>query len=164
MQSARLLAGVALFTAASLLVPALQGSASAHPPSITSEAQRKLISGEVAAFRKEVAAAIAAKDAKRLARRNSPSFVHTHGSGKTDGKDARIAALLKGEPVIETAPVGDLVIRIPNEWVGIATGVSPIKTGDGKTYDFRWTAVYVRAGQGWHVAASHATRLGESKP
>ena len=158
----RLLPGVAI--AFALLAAPPPQSASAHPPAITSEAQRKLISGEVAAFRKEVAAAITAKDAKRLARMYAPSFVHTHGSGKTDGKDARIASLLMGEPVIETAPVGDLVIRIPNDWVGIATGVSPIKSSDGKTYDFRWTAVYVREGQGWHVAASHATRLGESKP
>ncbi|MBN9267474.1 MAG: nuclear transport factor 2 family protein, partial [Hyphomicrobium sp.] len=93
----------------------------------------------------------------------APSFVHTHTSGNVDGKDARIATLLKGDPVIETAPVSDLVIRIPSDWVGIATGVSPIKSDDGKTYDVRWTAVYTREGQSWNVAASHATRLGETK-
>jgi len=162
MRILRLLSSIVLVCG--VMAAAVLQHASAHPPAITSEAQRKLISGEVAAFRKEVAAAIKAKDAQRLARMYSPVFVHTHGSGKTDGKDARIASLLKGEPTIETAPVADLVIRIPNDWVGIATGVSPIKSDDGKTYDFRWTAVYVREGQGWHVAASHATRLGESKP
>jgi hypothetical protein len=164
MQIARIVFAATLIFGASHLAPALLSGASAHPPSITSEAQRKLISGEVALFRKEVAAAITAKDAKRLARMFAPSFVHTHGSGKTEGKDARIASLLKGEPVIDTAPVRDLVIRIPNDWVGIATGVSPIKSSDGKTYDVRWTAVYVREGMGWHVAASHATQLGESNP
>jgi ketosteroid isomerase-like protein len=138
--------------------------ASAHPPAIVSEAQRKLISEEVAAFRRDVAAAIKAKNAKRLQRMYAPSFAHTHTSGKVDDKEARIATLLKGDPVIETAPVSDLVIRIPNDWVGIATGVSPIKADDGKTYDVRWTSVYTREGQTWHVAASHATRLGESKP
>jgi ketosteroid isomerase-like protein len=162
MRVARLLAGVTLLCAAAAAT-ALE-KASAHPPAIVSEAQRKLISGEVAAFRRDVATAIKAKDAKRLQRMYAPSFVHTHTSGKLDGKDARIAALLKGDPVIETAPVSDLVIRIPNDWVGIATGVSPIKSDDGKTYDVRWTAVYTREGQSWHVAASHATRLGESKP
>ncbi len=163
MRIVRLLAGVALILAAMAFSSILEGGASAHPPTITSEAQRKLISGEVAAFRKEVAAAIAAKDSKRLRRMYAPSFVHTHGSGKIDDKDARIATLMKGDPVIEMAPVSDLVIRIPNDWVGIATGISPIKSDDGKTYDFRWTAVYVREGQSWNVAASHATRLGESK-
>ena len=162
MRVVRLLSGIALICAVSALAPSLQ-RASAHPPAIVSEAQRKLISEEVAAFRRDVAAAIKAKDAKRLQRMYAPSFVHTHTSGKVDGKDARIATLLKGDPVIETAPVSDLVIRIPNDWVGIATGVSPIKSDDGKTYDVRWTAVYTREGQSWNVAASHATRLGETK-
>ena len=162
MHIARLLARIAIVLVATL-ANAFE-NASAHPPAIVSEAQRKLISGEVEAFRREVAAAIKAKDAKRLQRMYAPSFVHTHTSGKTDDKKARIAALLKGDPVIETATVSDLVIRIPNDWVGIATGVSPIKSDDGKTYDVRWTAVYTRDGQSWHVAASHATRLGESKP
>lgn len=162
MRVVRLLSGIALICAVSALAPSLQ-HASAHPPAIVSEAQRKLISEEVAAFRRDVAAAIKAKDAKRLQRMYAPSFLHTHTSGKVDGKDARIATLLKGDPVIETAPVSDLVIRIPNDWVGIATGVSPIKSDDGKTYDVRWTAVYTREGQSWNVAASHATRLGETK-
>lgn len=163
MRVVRLATSVVLLALIAGVLPVLTERVAAHPPAITSEAQRKLISGEVAAFRKEVAAAIAAKDSKRLRRMYAPSFVHTHGSGKTDDKDARIATLLKGDPVIETAPVSDLVIRIPNDWVGIATGISPIKSDDGKTYDFRWTAVYVREGQSWNVAASHATRLGESK-
>jgi len=159
----RLVPIIAFLCATLVLAPFLQRAA-AHPPAIVSEAQRKLISEEVAAFRREVAAAIKAKDSKRLQRMYAPSFVHTHTSGKMDDKKARIAALLKGDPVIETATASDLVIRIPNDWVGVATGVSPIKSDDGKTYDVRWTAVYTREGQGWHVAASHATRPGESKP
>lgn len=162
MRTTRLLAGIAI--ACAFAAAACHEPASAHPPAIVSEAQRKLISEEVAAFRRDVAAAIKAKDARRLQRMYAPSFVHTHASGKLDDKKARLAALLKGEPVIETAPVQDLVIRIPNDWVGVATGVSPIKSEDGKTYDVRWTAVYTREGQSWHVAASHATRLGETKP
>ena len=94
----------------------------------------------------------------------SPQFVHTHATGKVDGKEARIAALLKGEPTIESAPASDLVFRIPNDWAGIVTGVSNLKASDGKTYAYRWTTTYVREGQGWHVAASHATQLHEIKP
>ncbi|MFN3743156.1 MAG: nuclear transport factor 2 family protein [Hyphomicrobiaceae bacterium] len=161
MRIAPLLSGVAIMCVA--LTTILPDRTSAHPPAIVSEAQRKLISEEVAAFRRDVAAAIKAKDAKRLGRMYAPSFVHTHTSGKVDDKARRIAALLKGDPVIETAPVSDLVIRIPNDWVGIATGVSPIKADDGKTYDVRWTSVYTREGQSWQIAASHATRLGETK-
>ena len=151
------MAGVA--ACAAPLVPAI-----AHPPAIVSEAARKLISEEIAAFRREVAAAIKAKDKKRLTRMYSPQFVHTHASGKIDGKDARIASLLKGDPVIETAPVTDLVIRVPNDWVGIATGLSNLAASDGKIYAYRWTTTYVREGLSWHVAASHATKLDEVKP
>ncbi len=163
MRVVRLVTGVVLVAATFGSLSALPERAAAHPPAIVSEAARKLISEEVAAFRKDVAAAITAKNAKRLQRMYAPSFAHTHTSGKVDGKAERIAALLKGESNIETAPVRDLVIRIPNDWVGIATGLSPVKSSDGKMYDVRWTAVYVREGQSWNIAASHETRLGESK-
>jgi ketosteroid isomerase-like protein len=156
---------LALMAAAVTAALPLNRAALAHPPAIVSEAARKVISEEVAAFRRDVAAAIKAKNAKRLARMYSPHFVHTHATGKLDGKEERIAAVLKGEPTIETAPVTELVIRIPNDWVGVATGLSNIKSSsDGKTYAYRWTSVYVREGQSWQIAASHATQLHEIKP
>jgi ketosteroid isomerase-like protein len=154
---------VALLAAMALVF--VSHHAAAHPPAILSEKAQKLVAEEVAAFRKELAAAIKAKDTKRLRRMYAPTFVHTHGSGKLDGKDARIKSILDGHPVIEAAPVTELVIRIPSDWVGVATGLSPIKSqADNKTYAFRWTTVYVREGNSWNVAASHATRLHEIKP
>lgn len=148
---------------ASIVLPI--APALAHPPAILSEKAQKLVAEEVAAFRKELAAAIKAKNVTRLKRMYAPTFVHTHGSGKLDGKDARIKSILDGHPVIEDAPVTELVIRIPSDWVGVVTGLSPIKSQvDGKTYAFRWTTVYVREGMSWNVAASHATRLNEINP
>ena len=139
-------------------------SASAHPPAILNQAAERAVIEEVAEFRKTLAAAIERKDAAALRTHYADAFVHTHGSGKVDGKDARIVSALAGDPVIETAPVTDLVIRVPGGWTAIATGVSPIKSlADGKTYAFRWTAVYVRVGDGWQLAASQATRLAEVK-
>jgi hypothetical protein len=153
------------FALLSALMPLASLPALAHPPAILSEKAQKLVAEEVAAFRKELAAAIKAKNTTRLKRMYAPTFVHTHGSGKLDGRDARIKSILDGHPVIETAPVTDLVIRIPSDWVGVATGVSPIKSQtDGKTYAFGWTTVYVREGNSWNVAASHATRLHELNP
>lgn len=141
------------------------GPAASHPPSILSQAEEKATAEEVRDFRKTVVAAIERKDAAALRKIYAESFVHTHGSGKVDGKDARIVSALAGDPVIETAPVTDLVIRVPGGWTAIATGISPIKSlADGKTYNFRWTVVYVRMGEGWQIAASQATRLGEVKP
>ncbi len=139
------------------------GAALAHPPAILNQAAEKAVVEEVTDFRKTLAAAIERKDAAALRGMYADSFVHTHGSGKTDGKDARIVSALAGDPVIEAAPVTDLVIRVPGGWTAIATGVSPIKSSDGKTYSFRWTAVYVRVGDGWQIAASQATRLAEVK-
>ena len=148
---------------ASIVLPI--APALAHPPTILSEKAQKLVAEEVAAFRKELAAAIKAKNVTRLKRMYAPTFIHTHGSGKLDGKDARIKSILDGHPVIEDAPVTELVIRIPSDWVGVVTGLSPIKSQvDGKTYAFRWTTVYVREGMSWNVAASHATRLNEINP
>ena len=155
----------ALLAAATALMPLASAPALAHPPAILSEKAQKLVAEEVAAFRKELAAAIKAKNVTRLKRMYAPTFVHTHGSGKLDGKDERIKSIIDGHPVIETAPVTELVIRIPSDWVGVATGVSPIKSqADGKTYAFGWTTVYVREGNSWNVAASHATRLQEINP
>jgi ketosteroid isomerase-like protein len=158
----RILAGAFLVT--SVLAMAPVGPAAAHPPSILSQAEEKATAEEVRDFRKTVVAAIERKDAAALRKIYAESFVHTHGSGKVDGKDARIVSALAGDPVIETAPVTDLVIRVPGGWTAVATGMSPIKSlADGKTYSFRWTVVYVRVGESWQIAASQATRLGEAK-
>jgi ketosteroid isomerase-like protein len=158
----RILAGVLLVGCVLAIGPV--GPARAHPPSILSEEAEKATAEEVRDFRKTVVEAIARKDAAALRKIYAESFMHTHGSGKVDGKDARIVSALAGDPVIETAPVTDLVIRVPGGWTAIATGISPIKSlADGKTYNFRWTVVYVRMGDGWQIAASQATRLGEAK-
>lgn len=148
-----------------LLVAAPLPAALAHPPTVLSPAGERAVAEEIAEFRKALAAAIVAKNAGKLREMYAPAFVHTHGSGKVDGKDARIVSALAGDPVIENAPVEDLVIRAPSDWTAVATGVSPIRSlADGKTYSFRWTAVYVRTQASWALAASQATRMGEVKP
>ena len=156
--------GVAFLTGVFALVPPLGWSAVAHPPSILSEREEKATAEEVIEFRKAVSRAIEKKDTAALRKIYADGFAHTHASGKVDDKRAHIAAVLAGDPVIETAPVTDLVIRVPGGWTAIVRGVSPIASkSDGKTSRVRWTAVYVRVGDGWQIAASHATRLEEAK-
>jgi hypothetical protein len=146
-----------------LLIP-LAGGAWAHPPSILSDREEKATAEEVVEFRKAVSRAIEKKDAAALERIYAKGFAHTHTTGKVDDKKARIAAVLAGDPVIEAAPVTDLVIRVPGGWTAIVRGVSPIVSrNDGKTTKVRWTAVYVRVGDAWQIAASHATRLPDEK-
>ncbi|HYF07788.1 MAG TPA: nuclear transport factor 2 family protein, partial [Acetobacteraceae bacterium] len=115
---------------------------------------------EMVAFRRAITEAIAARDEARLAAMYAPSFVHTHGSGRMDGREARIASLLAGEPVIENAPVTDWVVRQPAPDTAIVTGRSPIlNTREDRTYEFRWVQIFVRVEGRWLLAASQATRL-----
>ena len=153
---------IASLTATLALLVPLAGAALAHPPSILSEREEKATVEEVVEFRKAVSRAIEKKDAAALRKIYADGFAHTHASGKVDDMRAHIAAVLAGDPVIETAPATDLVIRVPGGWTAIVRGVSPIRpSSNGKASQVRWTAVYVRAGDGWQIAVSHATRVGE---
>jgi hypothetical protein len=137
-------------------------SALAHRAKALTARQERAIAREIRTFRDTVARTIEKKDASAIRALYADRFVHTHATGKVDDKEARIAAVLAGEPVIETAPVADVEIRAPAAWTAVATGESILRAGDGKTYVFRWTAIYVRGPSGWQIAASHATRLAES--
>lgn len=144
--------------ALTLLAPA--GLATAHSVLPPTPAQVKLIEEQVKQFRAEIVAAMKAKDVQGLRAMYADSFTHTHGSGKVDGKDARIVALLAGDPVIEDAPVEELSVRVFGADTAIVTGRSPIlnKT-ENKHYEFRWIQVFVRDRGPWQLAASQATRL-----
>jgi Domain of unknown function (DUF4440) len=142
-------------------VPAVE----AHPPAIVNEAAERVLAQEITAFRKSMAEAIAAKDAAKLRTMYAPAFTHTHTSGKTDNREARIVSALAGDQVVETADVTDLKVRAPNDWVAVVTGTSPIKSPvDGKTYAVKWLAVYTRSETSWVFVAQQATRSHEIKP
>ena len=143
--------------ALAILMSAIPVVALAHPhdkPQATQQVQQELM-----AFRDAMKAAIAAKDATKLKAMYTDTYTHTHGSGKVDGRDARIVSLLTGDPVIEDAPVTEMLVRVHGD-TAILSGRSPIlnKT-ENKPYDFRWIQVYVREGGAWKLAASQATRL-----
>lgn len=143
----------------------LPATVHAHPPAIINEAGERALGEEIHAFRAALAEAIKTKDAKRLRDMYASAFTHTHTTGKTDNRDARVVAALAGEPVIETADVTDLVVRAPNDWVAVVTGTSPLKSlVDGKTYAVKWLQVYTRSEKSWVLVASQATRAGEIKP
>ncbi len=132
----------------------------AHPLEGPRTPEIEALEQEVLAFRKELIEAMAAKDVVQLREMYVGSYTHTHGSGKVDGRDARIVSLLAGDPVIENAPVEDLSIRTFNSDTAVVTGKSPIlNKAENRMHDFRWIAVYVKAHGKWHLAASQATRL-----
>ncbi|MGL4438473.1 MAG: nuclear transport factor 2 family protein [Bosea sp. (in: a-proteobacteria)] len=132
----------------------------AHPPTLLSPEGHKHTAEEIIAFRKDLADAVVLKDVVKLRTLYADSFTHTHTTSKVDGKDARIVALLAGEPTIEIIPAQNLAINIlAGGWVAIATGITPITAmSDGKVYAVHWTATYTRTETGWQLAASHATR------
>jgi ketosteroid isomerase-like protein len=140
-------------------------AAHAHPPSILNQAAEQAVGEEITAFRKAIADAVRAKDAVKLKEMYHPGFTHTHTSGKTDNRDARIVSAVTGEPLIETSETLELQIRVPNDWVAVATGTSPIKSRtDGKTYAVKWIQVFTRTEKSWVLVASQATRSHEIKP
>lgn len=154
MGKARLIQPWLLLATLMLAAPAV-----AHPPAIVNAQTEKAMAEEVADFRRRMARAVEAKDAALLRKMYADSLRHTHESGRLDGKAARIAAVVAGDAAIETGQVEDLAISVPNGWAAIATGRSPVRSKDGAAFQLRWTAVYVRVGDSWQLAASQATRL-----
>jgi uncharacterized protein (TIGR02246 family) len=143
---------------AALLLP---GIVLAHPHEMLTRERQGAIEQQVMAVREGIRAAVAARDAAKLRTLYAVDFTHTHASGKVDGRDARIVALLAGEPTVELARVEELTIRVLHADTAILTGRSPIQRSDGGggTRDVRWMQVYVRVDGDWKVAASQATGL-----
>lgn len=152
MNSRRSIIILALAASTALLSPAL-----AHSP--TPQANVSEVTAQLTQFRADMKAAIEAKDVAKLKAMYTDTFTHTHGSGKVDGKDARIVSLLAKEPVIEDVPMSELSVRVHGD-TAILTARSPIlNVKENKHYDFRWVQVYVRTNGTWQLAASQATRL-----
>jgi hypothetical protein len=143
---------------AAVLVFCAMSAAAAHPPGVADKDQA--VAHEVEALREFVKRAIAKKNLRALRAIYADGFTHTHGSGRVDGKDARIAALVAGEPAIETAPVEDLNYRVFADHTIIVTGKSAIRNkAENRTHQLRWIAVYVKTKGEWQIGASQATRL-----
>lgn len=142
-----------------LLSACIAFSAIAHPQSPPGDARLR---GELDAHIEAIRKAVADRDVKQLQQLYAEGYTHTHGSGKIDGRDARIVSLLAKEPVVELAPMSELAVRGYGGHTAILQGRSPIlNLKEQKYYDFRWIWVFVKDGGAWRLAASQATRLPE---
>ena len=143
---------LALTASVAVLSPAL-----AHSPAPKADVSD--VTKQLMQFREEMKAAIEAKDIAKLKAMYTDNFTHTHGSGKVDGKDARIVSLLAKEPVIEDAPMSEVSVRVHGDTAILAAKSPILNVKENKHYDFRWMQVYVRVNGKWQLAASQATRL-----
>lgn len=125
----------------------------------TRTAQTGLLEMEVMRLRSDVLEAIRRRDTRTLERLYTDDFTHTHAVGKVDGKAQRIAALVSGEPTIESATPDELRVRVYAPATAIATGRSTLSSADDGAASYRWTIVYVKHGGIWRIAASHASRV-----
>lgn len=138
----------------------------AHPigshPAGASHPQDADVVKAIETTRVAIQKAVFAKDAPALQKLYTAPFVHTHGSGKMDGRAERIVSLLTGEPVVELAPIEDYAIAQYDGHTAVVRGKSPIlNVRENQYYQFRWIQVYVNEGGQWKLAASQATRLAD---
>jgi hypothetical protein len=149
---------IRLFVAVALLACSAAPFAEAHQPGVADEDQAA--AHEVEAFREFIKRTIEKRDVRLLRALYADSFTHTHSSGKIDGKDAHIEQVLAGVPLIETAPVDEVLYRVFGDHTIIVTGKSPIQDkAEKRVYQVRWLAVYVKVAADWKIAASQETRL-----
>jgi hypothetical protein len=152
------MSAVRLFVAMAVFACSAMSSAVAHQPGVADEDQAT--AHEVEAFREFIKRTIEKRDVRVLRAIYADNFTHTHSSGKIDGKDAHIEQVLAGGPVIETAPVDDVLYRVFGDHTIIVTGKSPIlDKAEKRAHQVRWLVVYVKVAADWKVAASQITRL-----
>jgi len=116
---------------------------------------------EVTILRQKLVAAIEKRDRKTLESLYADDYTHTHAIGQVDGKQKRIAALLSGEPTIESAAADEIKIRAYGDTTVVAIGQSTVNNKDGSQPKYRWTLVYVKLNKKWQIVASQAARLAE---
>lgn len=143
---------------AALAAGAFLASAQAHPSSpAVDDAKAR---AEVTAYYGQVRQAVAQRDAAALRALYSDRFTHTHGSGKVDGRDARVVSLLADDPTVEMRTDHELVVDTYDGDVAIVRGKGPVlNVKENQLYQFRWVQVLLKRDGRWEMAVSQATRL-----
>jgi hypothetical protein len=116
------------------------------------------IEREVIEFRAAIRNAVKAKDRASLERYFAEGFVHTHASGKVDGKKERIDFFLAGEPTIEDVEPEDIRIIVHDKNLATASGTTSLFFGTEKR-TFQWTGVFLKRKGSWQAVATHASLL-----
>jgi hypothetical protein len=142
--------------ALALLLASLGACAHPQGPVADDPAARAAVLDYYAQLRR----AVAQRDALALKGLYEESFTHTHGSGKVDGRDARIVSLMTAEPTVEMREDHDIVLEPYEGRVVVVRGKGPIlNVKENQLYQFRWVQVLLKRDGRWRMAVSQATRL-----
>jgi ketosteroid isomerase-like protein len=147
-----------------LAAPALAAwPALAHPPAVLSPGAQAGVVEEIMAFRRAFAEAAQRRDRVKLTGFYADRFSHSDEAVRGQDKAARLALLLAGAALFETAPGDNLRIVVhAGGWAAVATGTARLREADGATRPQSWTQMLARRGDdAWQIVASHASRLPE---
>jgi ketosteroid isomerase-like protein len=106
----------------------------------------------------QIKKAIDAKDSKALEQLYSVDFVHIHAIGKINDRSARIAALVSGEPTVDSKGVEGFNLRKFGNAI-IATGKIAMINDEGDPVVYSVTRVFARSGNRWLLVSSHASQV-----
>lgn len=106
----------------------------------------------------QIKKAIDAKDSKALEQLYSVDFVHIHAIGKLNDRSTRIAALVSGEPTIDSKGVDGFSLRKYGNTI-IATGKIAMINEEGDPVVYSVTRVFARSGNRWLLVSSHASQV-----
>ena len=133
-------------------------AAHAHPTTPVPDDAK--VRAEVTDYYGRVRQAVAQRDVTSLKALYTERFTHTHGSGKVDGRDARIVSLLANDPTVEMRTDHELAVETYDGDVAVVRGKGPIlNVKENQLYQFRWVQVLLKRDGRWEMAVSQATRL-----
>lgn len=106
----------------------------------------------------QIKKAIEAKNTKALEKLYSADFVHIHAIGKVNDRSTRIAALVSGEPTIDSKGVEGFNLRKYGNSI-IATGKIAMINEDGDPVVYAVTRVFAKSENRWLLVSSHASQV-----
>jgi hypothetical protein len=142
---------LALAGLAAALLPA---AALAHPHEELTLERLADLERQVTTFRTALKDAVQTRDLATLRAMYAASFAHTDEDGRVERRAARVAALLAGQPAIETAPASEIAVRLFGPDTAMVAGRSAVGGAE-----LRWLQAMTRSAGHWQLAASQATRL-----
>lgn len=121
---------------------------------------------EILRVEAELCRAFEKGDAATLRKALDPGFTLVSSTGVVTGFAENVAEVEQREPAYEVFRNHDQAVRLYGD-AAVVTGITTVKGragGEPFAADFRFTDTWLRRGDSWVLAASHASRLPEGAP